>query len=222
MFGWGKKTKTKTNIEQSAPDRYHKLAIANRNKQRIIYSLLVICTFLVMILGYVSFKSNTRVYVVEKEGNNYTYFGYVNDLTSKVYNPDDNSLVFFLNNFIRKSRFLPTDLVLYKNNQKELGYFLNRKSSGKLDDVLTKDNYPEMINAEYAIDIQILSTLRVSPESFQIRWVEKLYDKAGKNVSNNQMVAFLRYEIKKPTSKEAILNNPLGIVITDLSMSEEK
>ena len=35
------------------------------------------------------------------------------------------------------------------------------------------------------------------------------------------MVGILKYEIKKPKNKETILVNPLGIIITDLSISKE-
>ena len=220
-FGLGK-NKTKISIERTSPDRYADLAAISRNKQRVIYSLLIVIILLIIILGTISFKNNTKVYIVEKDHNNYTYLGYVNDLTREVYNPDDNSIEYFLNDFIKKARFLSTDLVLYKKNQQSLGYFLeNMKVAKKLDKSLEEAEYPMMIKSNFAVDIELVSTLRVSPESFQIRWWEIVYDENGKLLSKDLMVGILKYEIKKPKNKETILVNPLGIIITDLSISKE-
>lgn len=216
------KRKKKENIDLSSPDRYSDLAVRVKNLQRVIFSLLLIIVLLVTILGLITFKNNTKTYIVEKEGNNYTFFGYVNDLTKTTYNPDDNSLIYFINSFVNKSRFLPTDLVLYKKNQKELGYFLNSKTISKLDNILNEDQYSELIKRGYVVDIYILSTLRLSPASFQVRWIEKIFDQHGKLITENLMVGVFKYEIKAPTSKEAIIINPLGLLITDLSISKEK
>lgn len=217
------KKKKKDNIDMSSPDRYADLATRIKNLQRVIFSLLLIIVLLVTILGIITFKNNTKVYVVEKSGNNYTFFGHVNDLTKTTYNPDDNSLIYFINSFVNKSRFLPTDLVLYKKNQKELGYFLNSKSINKLDYILNEEaQYPELIKRNYVVDIDILSTLRLSTNSFQVRWNEKIFDQHGKLAFENLMVGVFKYEIKAPNSKEAIIVNPLGIIITDLSISKEK
>lgn len=102
-FSLGRK-KTKISIERTSPDRYADLAAISRNKQRVIYSLLIVIILLIIILGTISFKNNTKVYIVEKDHNNYTYLGYVNDLTKEAYNPDDNSIEYFLNDFIKKSK----------------------------------------------------------------------------------------------------------------------
>ena len=220
MFSWKKnlKKKDKIGIENISPDRYMLLAKINRNKQKTIFFLMIIIVFLITILGIVTYSANEKVYIVEKDGNNYTYFGKVNDLTKTAYIPDDKSI----NTFVIKSRFLPTDLVLYKENQKDLGYFLTKKSIRKLDQYLEDSNYSKMIENEYAVDIEILSTLRFSDKSFQVRWIEKIYDKSGKLQSSNTLVGVLQYELKEPKNKEMVLKNPLGIIITDLSMSIEK
>lgn len=217
------KKNKKDNIDSSSPDRYANLAIRIKNLQRVITSLLLIITLLITILGTITFKNNTKVYVIEKDANNYTFFGSVNDLTKITYNPDDNSLIYFVNSFVNKARFLPTDLVIYKKNQKELGYFLNSKAIAKLDHILNQEyQYPELIKKEYVVDIEILSTLRYSPTSFQVRWIEKIFDKHGKLFIERPMVGLFKYEIKSPNTKEAIIANPIGLLITDLSISSEK
>ncbi|CAL7891342.1 type IV secretion system protein [Fusobacterium necrophorum] len=224
MFSWKnkKKNKSKFSKDMSDPDRYLDLAIANNNKRKIIYSLILLLAFVLFILGTVTVRTNTRVYIVEKEGNNYTYFGYVNDLTRQTYNPDDNSLIFFMDNFVKKIRTLSTDLVLYKKNYDESKFFVNSRSNGKLEDILTENDYRGKIENRYAVDIDILSTLRLSPSSFQVRWIEKIYDQGGREISRELLVGVFQYEIKKPKNVDSIKINPLGMIITDLNISVEK
>ncbi|MCF0163470.1 MAG: type IV secretion system protein [Fusobacterium necrophorum] len=221
-FKPSQKKKYLDKLEQASPDRYGDLSKQIQNQRRNIYALLILIAFLVMTLASLAWKSNIEVLVLEKDHNNYTYLGVVHDLTKETYKPDDSSIEYFLNNFIVKSRFLPTDLVLYKKNQRELGFFLSTKSIKKLDETLENDGYPEMITKNFAIDIELISILRLSKETFQIRWFEKTYDSKGNLVKKEVMVGMLRYEIQKPSRKEIVLVNPLGIVITDLSFSREK
>lgn len=224
MYSWKptSKRKEKDPLENASPDRYGDLAKMLKNKQRVIYSLFILVAFLITIIGSALFRSRVEVLVVEKDHNNYTYLGKVDDLTKQNYNPDDKSLEYFLYNFVTKARFLPTDLVLYKKNQQDLGYFLSSKSLKKLDALLEQDGYADMIAKSFVVDVELISMLRLSPETYQVRWFEKVYDTKGVMITQNVMVGMLRYEIRKPTSKEAILQNPLGIVITDLSISKEK
>ncbi len=81
---------------------------------------------------------------------------------------------------INSSNFITTDK---KSALKffERGYFLeNMKVAKKLDESLEEAEYPIMIKSNFAVDVELVSTLRVSPESFQIRWWEIVYDENGR------------------------------------------
>lgn len=223
MFSWKNKVKGKGTFDtvQSNPDRYLNLAKANNNKMKIIFLLLATNVLCLVILGASTIFRMKDVYIVEKEGNNYSFFGKVNDLTKEVYNPDDNSIIYFLHNLIRKNRALSKDLILYKNNRYEAGFFLGKAASKKLDKILTDDTYPAYIESGFTIDVDIVSSIRLSQQTLQVRWTEKIY-KDGSLVHELFKVGVFKYSIQKPTSKEMILYNPLGLVITDLSITDEK
>ena len=223
MFNWRNKNKKQTNaaIENTSPDRYLDLAKANDNKRKIIFSLIILQLFSLMIIGQLSFKNTIRTYVIEKDNNNYTILGYANDLSSKMYQPDDKSVAYFINNFVRKSRYLSSDLVLYKKNYEEIMFFMTDSTNNKLEQFLIDSGYREKIKEKKTVDIEILSTLKLTNDTYQVRWIEKTYDEYGKLRSRDLMVGVYTYKFTNPKNKEMIKYNPLNILITDISQSKE-
>lgn len=224
MFSWKNKNKKKVNstIEQTPHDRYFDIAKANDNKRRIIFILLLLQLVSLFIIGAISIKTNIRTYIVEKDHNNYTIYGYANDLSKKQYKPNEQAIEYFLDNFITKSRFLPSDLVLFKKNSIEANAFMTSNVATKVDQYLVKDNYREKIKNQNTVDIEILSTLKLTKNTYQIRWIENIYDSTGKLKQKNLMVGVLTVNIDRPKNVEEIKYNPLGIYITDISQSMEQ
>ena len=223
MFNWRNKNKKQTNseIENLSPDRYLDLAKANDNKRKIIFSLIILQLFSLVIIGQLSFRNNIRTYVIEKDNNNYTILGYANDLSSKLYQADDKSVAYFINNFVRKSRYLSSDLVLYKKNYEEIMFFMTDSTNNKLEQALIDSGYREKIKEKKTVDIEILSTLKLTNDTYQVRWIEKTYDEYGKLRSRDLMVGVYTYKFTNPKNKEMIKYNPLNILITDISQSKE-
>lgn len=226
MFSWKnnkvkKKDRSVFEVTQDNPDRYFNLSKANNNKTKIIFFLMMTNILVILILATLTITRNKDVYIVEKDGNNYTYFGKVNDLTKEVYNPDDNSIIYFINAFVQKNISLPRDLIVYKNNRIESNYFLTTNAKKKLDTYLEDYGYPALIEINQVIDVEISSTLRLTDKTFQVRWIESRFDKNNNLLTKTNHVGLFKYSIGKPKSKEAILYNPLGILITDLSITYE-
>ncbi len=224
MFNWKNiyKKNTSSSKEMLPIDRYFDIAKANDNKRRIIYILLLLQLFSLTIIGMNSFKTNIRTYIVEKNGNNYANLGYANDLSMKGYQPSRSAIEYFINEFVIKSRFLSTDLVLFKKNNDEIAYFMNGKTSGKVEKYLVDSGYREKIKNKETVDIDLLSTLQLTPNTYQVRWIEKTYNDAGRVIEQNLMVGVYKIDFISPKNKESVRYNPLGILITDISQSIEK
>lgn len=223
MFNWRNKNKKQTNaaIENTSPDRYLDLAKSNDNKRKIIFSLIILQLFSLIIIGQLSFGNSIRTYIIEKDNNNYTLLGYANDLSSKTYQTDDKSVAYFINNFVRKSRYLSSDLVLYKKNYEEIMFFMTDSTNNKLEQFLIDSGYREKIKEKKTVDIEILSTLKLTDDTYQVRWIEKTYDEYGKLRGRDLMVGVYTYKFTNPKNKEMIKYNPLNILITDISQSKE-
>ena len=75
------------------------------------------------------------------------------------------------------------------------------------------------------VNVEIISVIPQSPETWQVDWLEKIYDRQGHLAEQPfKMRALLRI-YNKPTSpsttEEQIRNNPLGIYIQDFSWSKQ-
>lgn len=225
MLNWKNKKKNKkliTNLEMQEPDRYYKQVLALQNQKKINLGLLLIIVFLSALLGKAAFFYQTKVYIVEKDKNNYTYLGNVRNLSKTNYNPNDSDIIYFLNDIIKNMRFIPTDAIVVGKNRKKLNYFLNERSKNKLNNYDIQYNINDLIEKSYVVDIIPLSAIRLSNSTFQMRWIEKIYNLKGQQTEERLMVAAFKYNISSPKSETMILNNPIGLEIEDFSIQEEK
>ena len=75
------------------------------------------------------------------------------------------------------------------------------------------------------VNVEIISVIPQSPETWQVDWLEKIYDRQGHlTESPFKMRALLRIYNKpttQSTTEEQIRNNPLGIYIQDFSWSKQ-
>jgi type IV secretion system protein TrbF len=75
------------------------------------------------------------------------------------------------------------------------------------------------------VNIEIISVIPQSPETWQVDWLEKVYDRQGHLAETPfKMRALLRVYNRPPTqsiTEEQIRNNPLGIYIQDFSWSKQ-
>lgn len=75
------------------------------------------------------------------------------------------------------------------------------------------------------VNIEIISVIPQSPETWQADWLEKVYDRQGHLIGDPfKMRALLRVYNRpstQSTTEEQIRNNPLGIYIQDFSWSKQ-
>lgn len=222
MFNWKKKEKKTTNLEMQEPDRYYKQVKALQNQKRINFSLLGIIVLLVVILGKTVFFYQTKVYIVEKDHNNYSYLGNVADLTKTSFKPQDKDIVFFLNDIVNKMRYLTSDRVVIGKNRRQLNYFLSETARNKLSSYDAQYQYDALQEKGTVVDIEPISVIRLSKSTFQLRWIERLYNIKGQLIGERLLVGAFKYSVIPPKDESTILNNPIGLEIEDFSISQEK
>lgn len=221
MFNWKGKEKKKTNLEMQEPDRYYNQVLALKNQKKINLSLLVIIGLLVVLLGKITFFYHTKVLVIEKDHNNYTYLGSVRNLAKTNFQPKDTDLVYFLNKVVEKMRYIPADKIVLGKNRQDLNFFLSSKAKKKLVSIDNDTGITELHKKGSVIDIEPLSSIRLSENTFQLRWIEKVYDIKGQQIAENVMVGAFEFEIDVPNSEKVILVNPIGLIIKDFSIKTE-
>lgn len=91
-------------------------------------------------------------------------------------------------------------------------------------------NGPGQVNpfkraATETVNVQIDSVLPQSAGSWQVEWIETVYDRAGKPMSGPyRMRALLNVQVANPpsnTNEQQLRDNPLGIYVTDFSWSKQ-
>src|SRR5271166_4368762 len=94
------------------------------------------------------------------------------------------------------------------------------------DEYYHSDNFshnPFKIAEKQTVSVQIDSILQLSPRSYQVRWTEQQRDLNGVAVgSPSHWEAALETEIVSPSSDEAIVSNPLGFCVTQISWTEQQ
>lgn len=201
-------------------ENYFKLAKSVKNWQIAFLSIFILFIFSLFGIIRLSTQSFIVPYIVEvnKEEGVIRNIGEINKIR---YVPNDKLIFSVLRSFIQNTRNIPLDQVVYGRNIQESYAFLNDVSIQKLLDYIEKDNVKEKIKDKKSRDISITSILKMDKNNFQIRWVENQYNKTGNKEKIKKYSGIFHIEIIKQTEEAKMLINPMGIIISDFSYSEE-
>ena len=192
------------------------------------YNLLRLCAVLAIVivvmtgsLIYFATKSEIKPYIVEVD----TQTGIVRNagyLQEQTYNPQEVAIKYFITDFVKKTREIPLDPVLYKRNVNSAYAFLSRDAMSKLNNYLQSEDVAKMLGSETTqVQISVVLPLSGSTNSYQVRWVETIYGFDSGTKTVNEMSGIFTVAIKPPENEEMALKNPLGIYITDFSWDKE-
>jgi type IV secretory pathway TrbF-like protein len=82
---------------------------------------------------------------------------------------------------------------------------------------------PFKLAEKQTISIEIESILQLSPSSYQVRWSEQQRDLNGVVIgAPTHWEAVLQTEIVPPNSDDAIISNPLGFYVTQITWTEQQ
>jgi type IV secretion system protein TrbF len=82
---------------------------------------------------------------------------------------------------------------------------------------------PFKLAEKQTVSIQIDSILQLSPSSYQVRWSEQQRDLNGVVIgAPGHWEAVLQTQIVPPNSDAAIISNPLGFYVTQISWTEQQ
>jgi len=82
---------------------------------------------------------------------------------------------------------------------------------------------PFKIAEKQTVSVQIDSILQVSSHSYQVRWDEISHDLNGVVIGTpTQWEAVLQTQVTPPNSDDAIVSNPLGFYVTQISWTQQQ
>ncbi len=201
---------------QDWDERIGSARVQAANWRLIAFGLLFLVLFCLGIVIWQQTQSHIVPYVVE-----ISEVGHIRSITKahQGYTPKDHQVAFHLAHFITLFRSLSSDPVVVRNNWLKLYHYVSNKAATTVTDYARKsDPFKDIGTLTRAIEV--LSVVRASHNSFQLRWQEKSFVN-GSLEHKRQFTALLTLVLKPPTDKQTLLNNPLGLFITDFHWSRD-
>lgn len=139
-------------------------------------------------------------------------------LMKENYQADEAQEEYFIVQFIKLVRGLPLDPVAAKSNWLNAYALLSDRGSQILNHYFEKNN-PLTDLGKKSITININDISQLSKNSYHVDWTEENVDQNGQVASQQEMNGVFTVVIQQPDNKKDILQNPLGIYITDFNIS---
>jgi type IV secretion system protein TrbF len=207
-------------------ERYADLVLGKRNWQIAAGGLLLLSLILAGGVVWQSTRSRFIPYVVEVDK-----LGYGLTVPKPLIPSTDPALVdrmerYELASFIRNSRSVSSDPSAEQHMLNDMLAHAKGAADKYLDEYFHSDNFAHnpFKKAEHqTVAVQIDSILELSAHSFQVRWTEQARDRTGATIdAPTHWEAALQTQIAPPGSDDAIVNNPLGFYVTQISWAEQQ
>jgi len=135
------------------------------------------------------------------------------------YQPDDSEIAYFLAKFITDVRSLSIDPVVVRNNWLE-AYDLATDHGAVFLNEYVRVNDPFKAVGTRTVSVQVSSVVRVSDNSFQVKWVEQTYDHDAL-ANTAHWTAILSVVTRDPPNADVLRKNPLGLYVNGINWSRE-
>jgi len=207
-------------------ERYSDLVLGKRNWQIAAGGLLALSLILASGMVWLTARSRYIPYVVEVDKLGYALTvpqpltpSAVPDVTARMQRYEVAA-------FIRNARAVSTDPQVEHQMLNSLLAHARGAADRFLDDYFHSDGFthnPFKIAEKQTVSVQIDSILQLSPQSYQVRWNEVQRDLNGVAIgAPTHWEAVLQTQIVPPNSDAAILSNPLGFYVTQITWTEQQ
>jgi len=136
------------------------------------------------------------------------------------WSPSEAQTAYHIGRFVRLVRSLPTDGVVLRENWLEAYKFLTPQAAAQLTEIARADD-PFLSLGRVGRTVQIRSILARSDQSWEVSWVERATNATG-TTDPEIYTGVFTVTTQAPRNADEIVNNPLGLVISDFSWSRER
>jgi type IV secretion system protein VirB5 len=134
-------------------------------------------------------------------------------------NAFESQIIYFLSRFIESARSLSIDPIVVRRSWQNAYAYV----TGRGLEVLTeygRELAPLAMVGMRTVAVEIISTERISSDSFLIRWSERSFEN-GLRMHPEHFTGVLTIVFCHPASPEAMIANPLGIYIHAIDWSRK-
>jgi type IV secretion system protein TrbF len=197
-------------------ERIGSARVQAKNWRLMAFGSLGLCFLLAAGLTWQSLQSRVTPFVVEVDRLGVAQA--VAPATSH-YQPTDTQIAYFLAHFISDVRSLSIDPVLVRANWLEAYDFATDHGAVFLND-FARRNDPFSHVGERTVSVDVISVVRVSDASFQVKWQEQIFEHESLAKSEH-WTAILTIMTKEPANPDVLRKNPLGLYVNSINWSRE-
>jgi len=135
------------------------------------------------------------------------------------YSPTDAEIAWYLARFVTDVRSLSLDPVVVRRNWLEAYDYATDHGAIFLNQY-AQANDPFKAVGERTVSVQITSVVRVSDNSFQVKWIEQVFEHDAL-ARTEHWTAILSVVTRQPTTAEILKKNPLGLYVNGVNWSRE-
>lgn len=203
-------------------ERIGRAAVQAYNWRRMSLGLLIACVVLAVGLIIQSMKSTVVPYVVEVDRSTGAIknMGVLEENTS--YTPQSAEMKFFIKEFIKNTREVPLDPIVYKTNWMKGYKFLTKDAATKFSTVAQNEKVNEKFGRE-TVQVTVNSILQIEgSNSYHVNWSEESFSVGSGEKKTTNMVGVFTVTVIPTKDEEILRDNPLGIYISDFNFEVEK
>ena len=179
----------------------------------VIMILISACTFLSIRNRYIPF-----IVEVKKETGEIENAKIISNTKLNMSDLQENQINYFISNFITNIRSVTYDKKLYQKKLDESNFFLTAESQKELKTALIDNKTTEKMEKGVSVNVQIKNFNKIEEGKYQITWQET-YTSTDGNFKEN-LLGIFTVETMPVRNQKMIQHNPLGIIITKLSISK--
>ena len=138
---------------------------------------------------------------------------------SQSYHPTDAEFAWYLARFITDVRSLSSDPVVVRKSWLEAYDYATDHGAVFLNQ-FAQANDPFKAVGERTVSVQVTSVVRASDSSFQVKWVEQIYEHDAL-AKTERWTAIVSVITQEPNTAEVLRKNPLGLYVNGLNWSRE-
>ena len=133
--------------------------------------------------------------------------------------PTDAQIAHHLERFVRDVRSVPIDPIVLRDNWLEAYAYVTARCAASLNDY-ARAAEPFKNVGQASTSVEVISVVRASATSFQVRWVERKFQQSSPTATEH-WTAILTLQIKPPADELQLRRNPLGVYVDSLSWTRE-
>lgn len=198
-------------------DRYDNLASGRRHWQWAFFIAVALAVIQCFFMGKLALRSSIQPFVVATNQG----MPYALQPVKAVSENDSRIVNYALNQFILNVRSVVNDSEAEKNILTKVYAFSAKQTKPFLRDYFVEHD-PFKTGSQYSVSVQIINSLPISKNTWQITWEENKKELNGNQPADKtRWLAQLHYELGA-VNPHFVMENPFGIYVTDISWSQSQ